>query len=79
VLDRKNSCEQIVNIRDPNQAQQQIVQDLESYVNYLDNEPDESYRLTDLVQYLKKLESNRHNSVLDYLPQYEDLFRSAGY
>lgn len=79
VLDCKSSGKQIVNIRDPNQSKQQIVQDLESYVNYLDNEPDESYRLTDLVQYLKKLESNRHNSVLDYLPKYEDLFRSAGY
>ena len=79
LLGRKGSREQIVNIRDPNQSQQQIVQDLESYVNYLDDEPDESYRLTDLVQYLKKLESNRHNSVLDYLPEYENLFRSAGY
>ena len=76
---RKTSNEQIVNIRDPNHAHQQIVQDLESYVNYLENEVDESHRLVDLVQYLKKLESSRHNSIVDYLPEYEDLFRSAGY
>lgn len=69
----------IVNIRDPNVAQQQIVQDLQSYVNYLKNEIDESHRLPDLVHYLKKLESSRGNSVLTYLPEYEELFRTAGY
>jgi len=69
----------IVNIRDPNVAQQQIVQDLQSYVNYLQAEPDQSWRLPDLVQYLKKLEASRGNSVLTYLPEYEELFRSAGY
>lgn len=69
----------VVNIRDPNVAQQQIVQDLQSYVNYLKNEPDESHRLPDLVEYLKLLESNRGNSVLTYLPEYEELFRTAGY
>lgn len=71
--------ETIVNIRDPNVAQQQIVQDLQSYVNYLKTEQDESYRLPDLVRYLKQLESSRGNSILTYLPEYEELFRSAGY
>lgn len=79
VAAHKTSSEQIVNTRDPNKAHQQIVQDLESYVNYLENEVNESHRLVDLVQYLKKLESSRHNSIVDYLPDYEDLFRSAGY
>lgn len=69
----------IVNTRDPNVAQQQIVQDLQSYVNYLQAEPDQSWRLPDMVKYLKKLEANRGNSVLTYLPEYEELFRSAGY
>jgi hypothetical protein len=32
-----------------------------------------------LVKFLKILESNRNNSILTYLPQYEELFRSAGY
>jgi sulfatase maturation enzyme AslB (radical SAM superfamily) len=70
---------QIINTRDPNVAQVQIVQDAVSYLNYLESVPDESYRLSDLVTYLKQLESNRGNSILTYLPQYEDLFRSAGY
>jgi len=69
----------IVNTRDPNIAKQNIVQDAESYINYLKNEPDESHRAPALVEYLKLLESNRGNSILDYLPQYEEFFRTAGY
>jgi sulfatase maturation enzyme AslB (radical SAM superfamily) len=71
--------DQIVNTRDPNISQQQIVQDAQSYLNYLESAEDESSRLPDLVAYLKRLESSRGNSILTYLPQYEDLFRSAGY
>jgi sulfatase maturation enzyme AslB (radical SAM superfamily) len=70
---------QIVNTRDPNRAQAQIVQDAHSYLNYLESAADESDRLPDLVDYLKRLEASRGNSILTYLPQYEDLFRSAGY
>jgi hypothetical protein len=73
------NTQQIVNTRDPNVAREQIVQDAESYLNYLKFAEDESARLPDLVAYLKRLESNRGNSILTYLPQYEDLFRSAGY
>ena len=69
----------IVNIRDPSVAQQQIVQDLQSYVNYLKRESDESFRLPELMTYLKRIEYSRGNSVLTYLPQYEELFRTAGY
>jgi hypothetical protein len=71
--------QQIINTRDPNLTHSQIRQDAESYLNYLDNADDESYRLPALIAYLKRLESNRKNSILDYLPEYEDLFRSAGY
>lgn len=69
----------VINTRDPNVAKLQIYQDLESYVNYLEGMPDESFRLPELVAFIKRLESNRSNSVLDYLPDYEELFRSAGY
>jgi len=69
----------IINTRDPNIARQQIIQDAQSYLNYIDNATDESYRLPDLISYLKKLEAHRKNSILDYLPHYEQLFRSAGY
>lgn len=69
----------VINTRDPNRAQQQISQDLQSYANYLKHEPDESFRLPEAVAFLKKLEASRHNCVLDYLPEYEQLFRSAGY
>ena len=73
------NTETIVNIRDPSTAQQQMVQDLQSYVNYLKNEADNSNRLPELMTFLKKLEANRGNSVVNYLPEYEELFRTAGY
>jgi hypothetical protein len=69
----------VINTRNPDFAQDQVIQDLESYVNYLGNEPDESHRLPDLVNYLKRFEKNRGNSILTYLPEYEQLFRTAGY
>jgi sulfatase maturation enzyme AslB (radical SAM superfamily) len=80
IADHKSThVQQIINTRDPNIARDQIVQDACSYLNYLESVADESNRLPDLVEYLKRLESSRGNSILDYLPQYEDLFRSAGY
>lgn len=71
--------ETIVNIRNPNTARQQLVQDLQSYINYLKNEPDESHLLPELILFLKKVENSRGNKITDYLPEYEELFRSAGY
>jgi len=73
------SGDTVINIRDPNVSQQQNYQDLQSYVNYLENMPDESNQLPDLVKFLKQLEASRGNSILTYLPEYEELFRSAGY
>jgi len=69
----------IINTRDPNRAHDQILQDAQSYLNYLDQVPNESHRLPDLVDYLKRLESSRGNSIINYLSDYETLFRSAGY
>ena len=74
-----DSTSTIINTRDPNIARQQIIQDAQSYLNYIDTAVDESDQLPALVTYLKKLEARRGNSILDYLPQYEQLFRSAGY
>ena len=71
--------DQIVNIRNQNFLHQQLIQDAQSYVQYLDQEPDASHLLPDLVAYLKRMDMNRGNCVLDYLPEYEELFRSAGY
>ena len=73
------STTKIVNTRDLNHATAAAVQDAMSYLEYLKNAPDESDRLPALVQYLKKLEQSRSNSVLSYLPEYEQIFRSAGY
>jgi sulfatase maturation enzyme AslB (radical SAM superfamily) len=70
---------QVINTRDPNQVRAQIRQDAESYLDYLYHAPDETDRLPDLITYLQRLEGSRDNCILDYLPQYEDLFESAGY
>jgi sulfatase maturation enzyme AslB (radical SAM superfamily) len=70
---------QIINTRDPNIVREQIVQDAKSYLAYLESAADESARLPELVAYIKKLQSNRGNDILTYIPQYENLFRSAGY
>lgn len=69
----------VINTRDPNVAHEQIVQDAKSYVDYLLTAPDESSLLPELVDYLKLLESSRGNSILTYLPEYEQLLRSHGY
>ena len=79
IAEHDTNSKTIVNIRDPSVARQQIVQDLQSYVNYLKSESDESFRLPELMTYLKRIEAGRGNNVLTYLPQYEELFRTAGY
>jgi MoaA/NifB/PqqE/SkfB family radical SAM enzyme len=70
---------QILNIRHPALAAAAALQDAASYVDYLESADDESYLMEDLMQYLKKLDVSRGISVLDYLPEYEKLFRSSGY
>lgn len=69
----------IVNIRHPGTTRLQNHQDLTSYLSYLERMPDESEHLPTLMDFLHKLENNRGNNILRYLPQYEELFRSAGY
>lgn len=76
---RPNTQHQVINTRDPGQARVQLTQDLASYCDYLRTAPDESHRLPELAQYLARLDRNRGNSVLDYLPQYADILRTAGY
>ena len=76
---RPSSGEIVVNTRHPDLVYTQIVQDLQSYVNYLKTEADQSDQLPVLVQFLKRIEHNRKNSILDHVPEYEELFRSAGY
>jgi len=68
----------IVNTRHSVFAKQQILEDAQSYINYLKDEPvvNEGRQM---IEYLKKLESSRNNKITDYLPEYEDYFRSIGY
>ena len=69
----------MVNVRDPNLTREYILRDALSYVDYLRNGPDETNRWPDLVNYIKKLESSRKNTILNYAPEYEHILQSAGY
>jgi sulfatase maturation enzyme AslB (radical SAM superfamily) len=71
--------DQIINTRNANFNLPQLVQDINSYINYLTDAPDESGRLPELVAYIKQMEASRNNNVLNYLPEYEELLRTAGY
>jgi sulfatase maturation enzyme AslB (radical SAM superfamily) len=73
------SGETIYNTRHRDFVQQHLVEDARSYCRYLREQPDESAKITDLVRYLRRMDQHRGNSVLDYLPQYAELFRTAGY
>jgi len=73
ILNASNNLRSLENVAD------HIINDAYSYINYLNNEKDESFRLPSLVKYLKILEKNRNNTILDYLPEYEPILRSAGY
>lgn len=71
--------EKIINTRNPINVKKYILQDAQSYVNYLSNIAEEPHLWQDLVNYLKKLEATRKNKILDYAPEYEKLLRAAGY
>ena len=71
--------ELIVNVRDKNKVRKYILQDAQSYINYLNNVPEETHLWKELAEYLKKIESSRKNNILDYAPEYEKFLRTAGY
>lgn len=77
--DKIMSSELIINSRNPEFIYQQVIQDLYSYVQYLNNQSDESHKLPELVKYLKLIETSRNNKIIDYLPEYEQIFRLHGY
>jgi len=76
---KDNDVSSVVNTRNPTYAKDQVVQDAKSYIKWLEEAPDETDMQTNLVTFLKKIESNRKNSILEYLPEYEEFLRTAGY
>lgn len=70
----------IVNVRNNATIRQAVLQDAQSVLHYLEKQPQyDKSKYTDLVTFLKKLENNRKNKILDHLPEYEEFFRSIGY
>jgi sulfatase maturation enzyme AslB (radical SAM superfamily) len=71
--------ERIVNSRHIETVQEFLIQEANSYIHYLKESPDDSSDLPALVEFLKLLEKSRKNSIINYIPQYEKLFRASGY
>jgi sulfatase maturation enzyme AslB (radical SAM superfamily) len=71
--------QKILNIRNPEFRRYASLQDAASYVQYLRSAPDETHLLPELGAYLRRLDSSRGLNVLDYLPEYEHIFRTARY
>lgn len=69
----------IINVRNKTTIRQTILQDAQSVVHYLEKQPFDTSKYKKLIEFLKKLESNRKNKILNYLPEYEEFFRSIGY
>jgi sulfatase maturation enzyme AslB (radical SAM superfamily) len=69
----------VYNTRHRDFVQQHLIEDAQSYCAYLRDQDDEHAKMPDLVRYLRRMDQHRGNSVLDYLPQYAELFRTAGY
>lgn len=76
--DHNEPVAQLINTRHPDLVTQQLTQDLRSYINYLNHEPQPD-GLHQLVHFLHAIEGSRGNRILHYLPEYEELLRSAGY
>lgn len=67
------------NVRNPETYQTVLCQDLSSYCNYLKTTPENLDEWPHLIDFIKRLERSRGNAILDYLPEYEFIFRSKGY
>jgi len=69
----------IINTRNPHKFKQALLIDAQSYVNYLKSIKHSPKLIPRLVKFLKKIEKNRENRILDYVPQYTDFLKSNGY
>jgi hypothetical protein len=72
----------LINRRNDNIKNLVIADIIFEYKNLLENiqAPDDiEQQRYDLVKFIKAFESLRNNSILDYLPEYEEFLRSYGY
>jgi MoaA/NifB/PqqE/SkfB family radical SAM enzyme len=78
---RKNKQDEelILNVRNKLFARQAVIQDAESLLSFLREEPYVTTNHKNLVAYIEKLEKHRGNRILDYIPHYEKFFTSIGY
>ena len=67
------------NVRNPNTYQTALYQDLNSYCRYMENVPECPDQWPYLIDFIKRLERSRGNCILNYVPEYESIFRDQGY
>jgi len=67
------------NNRSPEFIKSSLIQDLKSYIEYLENMESEDFRIPQLLEYINKLETSRSNSILEYAPEYKKFLQSYGY
>lgn len=73
------SSSRVVNSRHTDTLHEFLLQEANGYIRYLKESTDNSSELPNLVEFLKLLEQSRNNSIINYIPQYEKLFRDSGY
>ena len=76
---RPRQSSTLVNTRNPETYQIALCQDLDSYCRYLESVPENHTQWPNLIDFVKRLEGRRRNSILDYIPEYESIFRAHGY
>lgn len=79
LLTKPRNTDRIINTRNPDTLRLNILQEARSYITHLENAPDESFRLGDLMHFLKRLDVNRKQDAKHFFPHYADLFATAGY
>lgn len=79
LIDKADPVDSVINVRNPSFTSVTVLQDAKSLISYLKTEKYVNSNHGELTKYLKKIESNRKNSILNYLPSYEEFLRSIGY
>ena len=72
-------CASSANTRSPKFNKSALVNDLKSYINYLENMESEEHLIPQLLSYINKLELSRNNSIIEYAPEYTTFLQSHGY
>lgn len=69
----------VVNVRRKEVVRQSLIEDVQSVIKYIENAETDTSQYQNLVSFIKTIEKNRGNSVIEYAPEYENFLRNIGY